>query len=269
MQTEKFYANKVCPRGSDLYYSLLYMQDKNRLPIIALHAFYQEVFNTLLKCSEYDVMQKRFQWWREEVSNFSNANASHPILLLLSQFDINPDLLINIVINIERYAYGNTFATIYEQQQTIIHSAGYREELCASTLLTPSSNIPNTVFHELALGLEIINHIHYLRTYLQSGILPFSLELLENTHCAADNLFQLEHNEKTKGLLSQQAKVAKTHINIALTHLPKSKQTRYFHTKANIQLKLLSELEYMDFNVFTYQIKLNPLRKLWLARRNK
>ena len=64
--------------GSDLYYSLLYTPQPQRLAAETLHAFAREVIDIPRTCSDPGVARLKLQWWREELARTFAGRATTP-----------------------------------------------------------------------------------------------------------------------------------------------------------------------------------------------
>ncbi len=93
------YLEEIAPRGSMLYYSLLFVPHAQRELILAIHRFYNEIQFLGRDCKSPIVAEQKINYWREEINQLYQHNPRHPItttvLPWIQQNNINPGLWLN------------------------------------------------------------------------------------------------------------------------------------------------------------------------------
>src|SRR6476646_4765206 len=84
MTPEQYCEQKAAPRGSSLYYSVLFLPAEQRRGMIALHAFRHELVDAVDAAVDAGVARATLLWWREELDAALAGHPHHPVMQALS-----------------------------------------------------------------------------------------------------------------------------------------------------------------------------------------
>ena len=218
------------PTGSTLYYSLLFSSPEQQQAISTIHAFYQEISTVMETCSDLHVAATKLQWWQTELTRTFEGQARHPmtqaLMPVIQAFQL-PIEAIQSLINHPNAEHLTKLIALYIPE---------KDEKDRKALAPYVQN--------LALSMQLMDYIIQFRRFSKLGLVPFALEELE-----------------------QQAQQAQTYYQNALKALPI--ELRHSQLSqiifAELQLKLLTEIQKDHLNVLTHKTSLTPLRKLWIS----
>lgn len=260
---ENYYCQqKVAQRGSDLYYSLLWIPAHERDAIISLYAFSREVQDIPLACSEISVARQKLAWWRIEIERLCAGLATHPVTLALHKYIPQYDLpmlpLQRLINTVEHHLQHTRFQDI--QQLDKYRRALQQVEALAANVMQADSNVVqalNTVRY-------IVQHISQLRHYVQREFYPLPQEniQIDTSYTISEEMHQVLQSEATR---------AKEYYQQALNLITKDtiKSCLPFLIQSKLALYLLQEIAKDNYKVLQQQTQLTPLRKLWIAWRAK
>jgi len=225
--TYSYFEKKTAPTGSTLYYSTLFSPAEIRHAVIALHAFYQELAE--IGSKDPQVISQQLEWWHAEINRLAEQQPRHPITQALLPIIQQFQIPIDILHSLIDHP-----DTEHIVKLTALYIPGGDQ-----AKLAPYAQ-------HLSQALQLIDHIINLRKILPPGETPPSLTEF-----------------------TQQAQQAKEHYQKAREALPSELRRTQLHQIifAELQLKLLAEIQKDGFNVLTHKTNLTPLRKLWIAWR--
>ncbi len=76
---DQYCQEKAAPRGSDLYYSLLFLAPEKRRALTAFHALCRELDDVADDCRDAQVARLKLAWWGEEIDRLFAGAARHPV----------------------------------------------------------------------------------------------------------------------------------------------------------------------------------------------
>ncbi len=263
------YLTKAIPQGSSLYYSLRFIAAKQREAIGHLYAFSYEIEMMVSEIKEPEVVQRKLEWWRQELQDLTKGNPQHPLTQalqpILQEYHITPTILSEILEGIAKrltIAHYADFKTFSEQHYRAISSFPL-----LVNLVCIADERPLGFIHDLGIMLQTIEVIVELRNDLRHGYLYLPEQDLAAFNIAEQDLFNLSMTDNLVRLLKQLAQQAHNYYNQALAKLEAKQHKSQLANLiiAKLYYQLLIELERDNFQVFKHKIVLSPLRKLWLA----
>lgn len=265
--------NTVIAPGSSLYYSLRFIEPKQREAISLLFAFSHEIEKIVTNRRETEIAQRKLAWWQQELVNLAAGNPTHPLTQalapILTDYAISTNILNEILAGIGRRLTNPNypdFKAFSEQHYRAISSF----PLLVSLITTPSlDQRPLKFIHDLGITLQTIEVIHELRVDLLHGYIYLPEQDLTKFAVNEHDLLELKSSSKLIDILQQLADQARHYYHQALSKLALNQKTQQLPSLilAKLYIKLLDEVEKDQFQVLKHKITLPPLRKLWLAWR--
>lgn len=274
MTTQKYYMKKTAPKGSSLYYSLLYTSPQKQKAIIALHAFYNELTQSIEDAREPGVVQLKLAWWQQEIERLFTEQATHPITQSLQtavvEYHLPKKLFNELIMGAssalfnERILDENAFNLYCYRHQGILG-------VLSSFVLGLSSDETLAFAHDLGISLAIVNRLLHFRHQVIQQKMVFPQSDLDRFHIKETQLSTLKIAHNIRHFLKHQASRARKYYLNSLNFLPAGdrKAQRHLLILGKISMIILDELETLDFELFKYQVDLTPLRKFWIAMRTR
>ncbi|MCP4474121.1 MAG: squalene/phytoene synthase family protein [Gammaproteobacteria bacterium] len=258
------YQQQIAPRGSALYYSVLYNTPAQRQAIIFVHGLYQTLRRTILNCNELAATKMKLQWWRQQIDKLYQGNAEHPIAQVLQHyvapFHLPAELFVSMIDATEHYLDSAPLQTLQQRQHYLAMTAGAREQL---TLRILEETLALETVQQIAAALEMVQQITHCPEALQHGYHFFSLEELNNYNLTVAELEQGNMSDTMQQFFQKQCTTAQQYFaNIEM--LPATLAIR-----CRIGQALLKKLAQNNFSPFTQTITVTPLYQLYTAWRHR
>lgn len=257
----------AAPPTSANYYSLRRIHSTHREDVVAIHAFYREIENILLECTDQELALLKLNWWRSEVEKAALNQADHPVLRVLQQSSLRIERLFKIIDGFAENLQPVMFATFADAVVFWMKTAGERELYIADILGIDS--VAPEIFYQAMLVLEGVSYLQHLRRYVQHHRVYFPLDELTQFQVPPTMLHNMQTTPEIKQLLQHQVKkisVSYQQLNHSLN--PSTRRTfAYWSARCKIASVILQEIQASDFLVLENFIQLTPLRYWWLARK--
>lgn len=259
------------PRGSSLYYALLYAEPQQKAAVAVLRQFYREVKNIVDIRLEPHVALMKLSWWSSEIDKTYRGAPQHPITQalypLIQSFHLPEEWFQYFLegIKIEIGFSG------FEKTEEFFHFLQLRagiDRLLSQIVAYPMPSSETFVLY-FSLSLQIIDLIRFFGKDARRGVLYFPQDDLQDLSITQSVLDKHCPPEILSRLLSKEAERAKMYYEKAIASL--NTQERYAQCSmlmlGNIQITLLDEMIKDNFPVLNQKISLTPLRKFWIAWR--
>jgi phytoene synthase len=271
--SQNYLQQEIAPRGSSLYYSLLGLPEAKRQGIIALQGFYYEIMKTAERYKEPAVAQAKLTWWETEIKALHQGKPNHPITqMLLPYRKYTPEAALLAIIAAARLSMEvDIYPTQAELSHHYQHTGGLLELLKARVLADGNTDLDTEQYAQtLGIALDTIRHLQDMAWHLHQGHIYLPADQLQANHIGMDALFQNPKLDSLQAALKQQAQYAREQYALALKRLPKTQVILQNAGRiyANIRLAELAALEQQQF-VTKRDMLISPLKKLWIAWRNK
>lgn len=263
---------KAAPAGSDLHYSLLSLNSPQRDALTALYALNQELFDINRRSHEPGIAERKLAWWQEEIKRLFNAKAQHPATQALAQSCQLSSLssaafqerLEAAQMDLNYNAYPG-----FEQLLQYAHHAGSSITLLHSEILGDQQPETRDFAHQWGIALLLLQRLCTVREDAQRGYFYIPETELRQFAVDYDDLLQTQTSPSLQNLFQHQAQRIRDFCQRALAVLPDSERYTQCSQLIRLQLalKLLDEIENSGFQLLQQQIRLTPLRKLWIAWR--
>ncbi len=267
MSPADYCAQKAAPAGSVFYYSVRSLSPAVRVMVEAIQAFYLELEEILVVCSDPTVAAAKFNWWRGELVN---AQADHPVAIVLregmARYSLDVMDFLKLIEGIEQVHQFLPFAILEDAVVYLIQTAGRREVLIARCCGVTGAD---ETIYSLMLVVEWVHYIQHLRRYVQQGLMYFPKDELHKFNVTAADWHGFQTTPDIRHLLAYQAEKIERSYQQALTelHPEKKKGLSSLLIRSAIARVTLAEIQKSDYRVLENWICLTPLRCWWLAFR--
>lgn len=261
---------QIAPRGSSLYYSLMYVSYEQRLAICAVRSFAEQITEIRLSCTDLTVAVQKFAWWQGELQQLLSTTPTHPITTVLhlakERFKLPTELFLEFMKGIgqdlEQSQYNNNEELIHFYH----HTAGAIERIIAHILGFTDQKTLIAVNH-LGISKQIIKNIRDIRKIITHQHCYISQTDLESCHLSIAQLQQLNMTQDIRAVLQLQAQMAIQNYHKAIDLLPAADRYEQCSTmiSAELSMQLLKQLLSTKNNVFKEYVSLTPLRKLFVS----
>ena len=250
--------------GSAYYYSVLYLDESKRQTVIAMRELFHELSGIVLQCSEPQLAETKLLWWKNELQQ---STSQHPLLKILSPthhhyFQTIIDAFLR-----------DLHTPMYEKQQKLLdfyhQTAGEMESHLASVYEADEHTKENLC--NFGVFIQLVTHLRDLRLLMKHGRTYLSGENLIEHHVTLKDLSKYQLTDNIRQLFKSRSQLAKYYYDKAQENLSKTQRKKILPTLilAKLHKVLLDEIEQADFPILQQRIGLTPLRKWWIAWKQK
>ncbi len=276
MTPQEYAQQKAAASGSSFYYAFLFLPPERRAAITAFYAFCREIDDVVDEVSDPGVAQSKLDWWRGEVHNAFNGQASHPALQALlphaSAFGIEARQLLQVIEGCEMDLSQTRYLDFANLQRYCHLVAGVVGEVAAGIFGQTDARTTDYA-HKLGLALQLTNIIRDVGEDAVRGRVYLPIEDLQRFDVKAHELIKrgstsdASFPQRFEALMKFQIERALKTYDEALALLPAADRQAQKPglMMASIYRTLLHEIAREPQLVLTRRVSLTPLRKLWLA----
>ena len=270
MNPDEYCQQRVAPRGSSLYYSVLFLPAAQRRAVVALHAFSRELLDAVDEAADPGVARAKLAYWRCELNAAIAGSPQHPVACALAAaanaHAIREPELAQVVDGAEMDLDCNRYPDFTALEAYCRQTAGAVQLLCAKILgYTEEATLEYGRTLGVALRLtEIIGDVGRdvgrSRVYLPADELTrFGL--------ADSDILQRRQDERFEQVMALQIARAREYHQRAAVLLPSAdrRAQRAGLVLAAISRALLEEIAALRGRTLRQSVTLTPLRKLWIA----
>jgi len=273
---QEYAQQKAAASGSSFYYAFLFLPPERRAAITAFYAFCREIDDVVDEVSDPGVAQSKLDWWRGEVRNAFNGQASHPALQALlphaSAFGIEARQLLQVIEGCEMDLSQTRYLDFANLQRYCHLVAGVVGEVAAGIFGQTDARTTDYA-HKLGLALQLTNIIRDVGEDAVRGRVYLPIEDLQRFDVKAHELIKrgstsdASFPQRFEALMKFQIERALKTYDEALALLPAADRQAQKPglMMASIYRTLLHEIAREPQLVLTRRVSLTPLRKLWLA----
>ncbi|MDH5425950.1 MAG: presqualene diphosphate synthase HpnD [Gammaproteobacteria bacterium] len=272
MTPDQYCQEKTAKSGSSFYYSFLLLPEQKRKAIMALYAFCREVDDVVDEITEQQVARVKLSWWREEIQRLFHGQPQHPVTLALKpqlgHFSFEEKYFNDIIDGMQMDLDFNHYQS-FKDLSDYCYRAASAVGLLTIEIFGYTNPQTQQYAHDLGMALQLTNILRDVREDAQRHRVYIPQNELEQFAVKPEDFLQAQTPDNIKKLFKFQADRARNYYRQALEKLPEEDR---FNQRSGIIMKtiyesLLDEIELDGFRVLEHQIKLTPLRKLWLAWR--
>jgi phytoene synthase len=274
MNPDPYCTDKTGGRGSDLYFSCLFLPPPKRAALTALHAFQQEVQDVGRECHDRGVAQVKLHWWREEIARAYRGQARHPVTRALTP-------------GVESHGHAqDNFLAIIDVMETTLARVRYhrfeevlefcagvasRRELLAADVLGGHDPATRRFAHALGLAFQLTDIIRSLGEDIRRDHLYLPQEDLDRFGVRIEELRQGHSSENFYALMAFETERAHAYFAQARAQLPDSDRPNLAPRLilAELQIAALAEIRADGFQVLRHRLRLTPRRKLWISLKTR
>lgn len=270
MTPEQYCQQKAANSGSSFYYSFIFLPTDKRQAITALYAFCREVDDVVDECTDPVIAESKLLWWRQEVDRIYQGTAEHPVgkslQISLQKFALHKEYFNEIIDGMFMDLSIAEYQT-FDELKLYCHRAAGVVGLLAAEIFGNTHRDTLKFAETLGTALQLTNIIRDVKEDAMRGRCYLPLEDLACYSVNKSDLNKPISTDAVKSLLKFQVQRAEEYYQKAYLLLPK--QDRYSQLSslimADIYRALLKEIQADDYRVMEHQIKLTPIRKLWIA----
>ena len=261
--------NKAIPDGSNLYYALLFEQNKNKSVLIGLHAFLNELTGIISECSDPGIARIKLHWWHEEIDRLYQQVARHPVTRQIAHsLTINKELKTSfdsIIEAFDSFIFIDQFATLDDALALCRVTTGELWQECDKQILGSSSE--NVAVRQMGEIYQYICCLQEPHIYISDSrcIIPISIINQANIFDLRQDI--LKNPEKQTATFKPLLDELISRLEQIYSELRKSKTKASNHALIMNQLvlKTCHEIQNDGCRLLDTHIRLTPLRKLWIA----
>lgn len=272
MTPDQYCQNKAASSGSSFYSSFRFLPELKRRAITALYAFCREVDDVVDECHDQTVARTTLNWWREEVAQMYQGNATHPVTQalhdLLDDFNLAEEYLLEIIDGMEMDLDIHQYPT-FKELSLYCYRAASVVGLLSAEIFGYKHRDTLKYAHDLGMAFQLTNILRDVREDAERGRVYLPQDELAQFSVKQQDLTHPVTSDKVQALFQYQANRAREYYQKAFNELPEEDRftQRTGLIMAEIYQSLLDEIEADGFRVLEQRIKLTPTRKLWLAWR--
>lgn len=270
MEAEEYFQDQVAGRGSSLYYSLMSAEPPQRAAVTALHALSVELRRIADESGDPHLALIKLQWWREEIGRLFRGEPQHPITRGLTgpvgQLSLPQEHFVEVIDGFEMDLTNTTYDS-YRDLALYCHRVSGIVELMAAEIFGYQERSTTKYANELGIALQLTAIVRNVRSDAGHGRIYLPLDEMDRFGVSRQQIFQGVATDGFGKLMAFQAQRAREHYQRALGLLPAVDRyaQRSGLVMANIQQKLLDEIEGDGFRVLEHRVTLTPLRMFWIA----
>ena len=254
--------------GSDLYYAHLYAPATERETLAALAALRAVIAEIPATCSAPTIALPKLAWWRDEMGQLARGTPRHVLTrALLGRDPELPAAGHALIGGIEALLGAPPFASRAARHAALLASHGPLWR-CALSRCAPSTEPVPPAALALAARVEEAYVLRDARPLRDGGLQLLSSE---SEAAAARRLGSLPPaaGDWHAAVLREDISALRGELATALAGLPGRRTWRPLATLARLALATLDEITRSDCRIWESRIELTPLRKLWLALRER
>lgn len=254
--------------GTDRYYAQCYLPRAQRQPLALIEALRGEIARIPATCSSASVALPKLAWWREELAHLQRGTPRHAITRALgAQIPALPGAALALVGGVEALLGSYAHASRAERRAALLAAHG---PLWACTLgvCLPTGTPVSPQALSCAALVEEAYALRDVRRLLEGG---WSLVAQDSVAAAVRQHGVLPTLPGPYHAAVFGVDVACTLLDLRqhLAVLAQRRALRPLATLARLALVTLEEVQRAGCRVWETRVELTPLRKLWLAWRER
>lgn len=258
--------------GSALYYALRFAPRQQQPALRAVHALAEDILSVPWTVTDPGVGQVKLDWWQAELERIADGHGRHPLAESLAAAIRAHDLPLTPLrqlidgarmdLQYGRYPDGNALATYLHHsgiplaalELQIGHARGADNGLAA---------------HHAGMGLRLTELLGRLRPALDRGRCYLPESELQAAGLSVEQLPEAAGSDAARQVLAAQVANAESLLQKAREALDQPKSPGYRCTRIRVRLAaaILQEMRKADYPMLEAELRLTPLRRLWLAWR--
>ena len=272
MNPQQYCADKAAASGSSFYYAFLFLPPRQKEAIHALYAFCREVDDAVDEVTDPTAAEARLAFWRGEVDAVFEGTPQHPVGQALAEanrhFELDRAYFHEIIDGVEMDLHQSRYAT-FSDLQLYCYRVASVVGLLSIEIFGYSDRATRRYAHNLGIAFQLTNILRDVGEDAGRGRIYLPQEDLAAYGVAEADILARKPSPEFEHLVAFEAERATEYYEHALQELPEG--DRYHQLPglimAAIYRRTLEEVIRSEESVLTHEIRLTPLRKLWIAFR--
>ena len=267
---DPYSAEKTYKPGSSSHYAYLFVAEPAKSLIMVLHALQKELNQVLLINSDSAIARIKLAWWRTEIDRLFAGTPEHPITQSLSKFAefsaFEKRHFYQMIDAVEMDLEQNRYMDWPEfESYCRLHSASLGTLIAQALGVREAAELEQV--QELAIALQLIEHIRRIGEDARQGRIYFPINTLQEYNLRAADILNSKYSEVFTGFIQAQANAVRARLLTCIQSMPTSlrKQLRPCLIKAHLGLTLLKVLEQDKWQILDHRTSLTPIRKIFIA----
>nr|AQQ74932.1 hypothetical protein [uncultured bacterium] len=261
--------SKLAAADIDQYYSLLFAPTAERQPLTALYAWWQELREIPIECSDPEVARTKLAWWHEEMHRLYAGQPRHPAAVALRdaivEYQLPAALFFDIIEAFARHAVTEPYVDEAAIREHARQTRGVLERLAARV----ANGSEDLTVERIGTLLELARLLRDTGVVAQRGRHYFSAEALRRFEVSASDILHGRPTTALKKLIASRAEQIQEELREARNAVPTSTRSNLASLLAESALAqtLLDRIRDDPAIVLREQPRLSALRRLWIAWR--
>ena len=254
--------------GSDLYYAHLYAPNGARRALLTIASLRQAIAGIPASCSAPTIALPKLAWWRDELGQLARGTPRHAITRGLIDFDpALPAAGLALVEGVENMLGAPHFPTLAARRGAFVSAHGPLWACALRRCLPAESGVAPEAL-ALAGLVEEIAALRDARPQLECQMALLTDETIAAATRTAGTL-PVAAGDWYAAVLGEDLAALRAELARELSVLEGRANLRPLATLARLNLTLVSEILHSGCRVWETRTELTPLRKLWLAWRER
>ena len=272
MTPAKYCENKTRGSGSSFFYAFLFLPEEKKRAMMALYAFCREVDDIADEVHDPEVAMRKLQFWREEIARTFADRPNHPVGKELFEacrhYQLSEALLTDIMDGMAMDIAGLPILKAEDLSQYCYRVAG-AVGLLSIEIFAYTDNKSREFSTALGEALQLTNILRDVREDAMRGRIYFPQEDRIRFGVTDQDFMDGNLTPAMQALLSDYGNRAEDCYKKALALLPETDRKNLgaslvmgaiYHTH-------LKKLKAAGFDCWRHNIRLSPIRKMWIAWR--
>jgi len=255
--------------GTDLYYAQLYLPARRRRLLALIESLRGEIARVPASVSSPGIAATKLAWWQEEIGRLAGGAPRHALttalLPMLDDVPSLPEAALALVAGIGGLLDTVRFATREERFAAFDAAHGPLWQLVNAQCAALDGGAAASA-RRLGSRIEEAYALRDTRRYVAGGAALLAQDSVRETTAANEQVDDGEWYARVLALDIQHSIAA---MRRELDALPARRQLRPLATLARLACATLEEVHADGSRVWERRVELTPLRKLWLAWRER
>jgi phytoene synthase len=257
--------------GTDLYYAQLYLPPRRRQLLALTESLRGEIARVPASCSSPEIAATKLAWWREEIARLAGGAPRHALTTSLharmDEVPSLPDAALALVDGIASLLDTVRFATRDERFAAFDAAHGPLWQLVNAQCAMLDAAAAATA-RRLGSRIEEAYALRDTRRYVAGGAALLAQDSVRQAESATTN-GPLDDGDWYARVLALDIEHAIAALRRELAALRERRRLRPLATLARLACATLEEVQADGSRVWDRRVELTPLRKLWLAWRER
>ncbi len=265
LTTDFFQKNK----HSNFYYSFLLLPKPKREAINVVYAWCRYT-DDIVDDENVNNKSMLLRQWGNEFEQAIQGTSQYPLLNKLSQtiqrFNIPLHHFRDLLKGMEMDITKTRYTTFTELEQYCYYAASTVGLICTE-IFGYKNEESKQYAHNLGIALQLTNILRDVAVDAKKGRIYLPQEDLQKFGYTEEDLYNNNYNSSFYNLMKYEAERAHHYFSLARTFLFEEDKPLFIAAQIMEAMyqRILSEIEQVEYNIFSHRIKLSSLTKLSLA----